>query len=182
MKGRKVAEKYAQALFELACEKDKLEEVTDEFKEIAKVVEENEDLQQVLKTPEITILEKKELLKAIFAKEVTQTTFNFLRLLVDKKRQQLIPLIYEVFKELADKEKQRLDVTVEAAVELSSNQKKKLKEKLAKSLGENINLEVEINKELIGGLILRTKNKVLDVSLLGELENLKSNLQTLEVS
>ncbi len=182
MKGRKIAEKYAQALFELGREEDKLQELQKEFAEVARVAEANEELSQLLEQPELTVAEKKELLAKIFADELSTTSFNFLQLLVDKKRESLLPLIYQAFKERVDKEEDKLEVTVEAAVKLSADQQKKLKEKLRTSLEKEIKLNVEEKPSLIGGLVLKTKNKVLDISFINQLQRIKNNLQQLEVS
>ncbi|GAB6099486.1 F0F1 ATP synthase subunit delta [Halanaerocella petrolearia] len=177
-----VAEKYAQALFELAQEEDNLEATLTEFADLTTMVQESEELNQVLHHPELTGEQKKELFAKVFADELSNDLFNFVKLLIDKSRETLLDLIYQQFKKLVDKEANRLEVEVRSPIELSQEQQERLQTKLAEQLNKDIKLEVEIKPDLIGGLVLKIGDKIIDGSLASQLENLNQNLKELEVS
>src|SRR6056297_1547741 len=179
---QQVAEKYAQALFELAQEEASLEDILAEFTELIDLVQNNQELRQMLQHPELSGQQKKEVLAELFASELSTTLFNFINLLVDKKRANLLVTIYQQFKKLADEEANRLAVEVKSPIELSANQLEKLRTKLESELDKEIELEVTVKPDLIGGLVLQIGDKVIDGSLLTQLENINQDLNRLEVS
>lgn len=181
MLNKEIAEKYAQALFDLALEEDVLDSFLQEFAEVLEVIKEHE-LKRVLEHPQLTNSQKKEIFEELFAAEIDKELLNFLKLIIDKKRQDYLSLIYQRFVALVDIEQQRLKVEVKSACELSHSNLERLKNKLEDLTNKEINLEIKVMPKLIGGLILQIGDKVIDGSLLNYLKNLEEDLKSLEVS
>ncbi|AGB42335.1 ATP synthase, F1 delta subunit [Halobacteroides halobius DSM 5150] len=179
---QEIAEKYAQALFEVAQEEETLDQILEEFSQLVTVIDESKELNEVLEHPELSARQKKEILTEAFESQLSEKLFNFIKLVVDKKREDLLQLIYQQFKKKVDDFADRLQVGVEAPIELSAQQQEKLKLKLEEQLNKTIELKVEIKPRLIGGLVLKIGNKVIDGSLLRKINNLNKNLKMLEVS
>ncbi|MBM7557011.1 ATP synthase F1 subunit delta [Halanaerobacter jeridensis] len=177
-----IAEKYADALFELAQEEDELETIVDEFDEVAALVEENEELNQVLEHPGLDYKQKKKILEEVFSGQLSTTFLNFIKLLIDKKREVYLPQIHQQFIDMLAAKENRLTVAVETPIELSDKHQSKLKDKLQSALDKKIELEIEVKPDLIGGLVLKIGNKVIDGSIKNYLQEVELNLQTLEVS
>ncbi|MGM0501249.1 MAG: ATP synthase F1 subunit delta [Bacillota bacterium] len=177
-----VAEKYAEALFDLAVEESSLESITEEFNEVIDVVEDSEELNKVINHPKLSYKQKKELLTKVFEGELSTELLNFLMLLADKKRIEHLAAINQEFNVLVEEAQNKLNVAVKSAVEISTKQQKKLKEKLSSILDKEISLSLEVDQELIGGLVLQIGDKVIDGSIQNYLQELELDLQTLEVS
>ncbi|ADL13705.1 ATP synthase F1 subunit delta [Acetohalobium arabaticum] len=182
MRKSEIAKRYSQALFELAKENEKLEEILNEFEKFITLLKQSDELRKIITHVEITYEQKKDILTEIFAEELSINLFNFIKLLIDKNRANLLETIYQQFKDSVNDELNKLEVEVRSPIELTTQQKKKLKEKLGKALEKNIELQIEINQDLIGGLVLKIGNKVIDGSLTTEIENLSRDLRKLQVS
>ena len=179
---QEIAEKYAGALFDLAVEEDNLETILAEFDELTTLVQENKELSQMLGHPGLDYHQKKEILTEVFSEKISTTLFNFLKLLIDKKREVYLTQIYQQFKKLVDEKQNKLIVEVTSPIELPTKHKTKLKDKLQGALDKKIELDVEINPDLIGGLVLKIGDKIIDGSIKNYLQEVELNLQTLEVS
>jgi F-type H+-transporting ATPase subunit delta len=177
-----VAKKYAGALFDLANEEEDLETILDEFSEVATLVQENDELNQMLGHPGLDYHQKKEILGELFSDKLSTTLFNFLQLLIDKKREVYLTEIYNSFKQLVDEEQNKLIVAVTAPIELSTKYQTKLTDKLQTILDKEIELEIEVDPDLIGGLVLKIGDKIIDGSVQNYLQEIELDLQTLEVS
>lgn len=182
MIAEEVGEKYAEALFELATEEDDLDEMAAEFSEVVEIAQENEELNQVLNHPKLSYKQKKEIVVEVFSGEISDNLFNFLQLLIDKKRIEFLDVIYQEFQALVDDAENKLEVEVTAPRELSAKHQDKLKTKLGNLLDREITLQLEVEPDLIGGLILQIGDKVIDGSIKKYLQDMKLDLQTLEVS
>ncbi|MGM0369263.1 MAG: F0F1 ATP synthase subunit delta [Bacillota bacterium] len=177
-----IAKKYAVALFDLAKEEEDLDTILDEFSEVVTLVEENKELNQMLGHPGLDYHQKKDMLGQIFSEKLSTTLFNFLQLLIDKKREVYLTEIYNSFKQLVDEEQNKLIVAVTAPIELSAKYQTKLKDKLQSILDKEIELEIEVDSDLIGGLVLKIGDKIIDGSVQNYLQEIELDLQTLEVS
>ncbi|MFO7819545.1 MAG: ATP synthase F1 subunit delta [Halanaerobacter sp.] len=179
---QEIAEKYAEALFELVTEENELEDIAAEFADVIEIAQENKELNQVLNHPKLNYEQKKEIVAEIFKGQISTDLFNFLKLLIDKNRIEFLDEIYQEFNSLVEDRENKLEVKVTAPLELSTAQKKSLKKKLGNILDKDITLELEIEPDLIGGLILKIGDKVIDGSIRNYLHEMELDLQTLEVS
>jgi ATP synthase F1 delta subunit len=166
---------YAQALFEAGKDKGKLDSVQSQLAQFVDVVDRNRELQVFLFSPYLSSADKKEGLgRAISGAE--PELLNFFELLVEKHRMPEIFRIRREFDELWKKENRRLDVTVVSAVELDEAVIKRIGEEVERQTGEAVELSSRVDDEILGGIVLRVGNMVLDASIRTRLEKLRKSV------
>ena len=167
-----IARVYGDALFEVAREGDKLDEIRDQLGEFADAVAENHDLQVFLFSPYFSSQEKREgIAKAVTGAE--DELKNFLELLAEKHRMPAIFRMRRRFDELWAEERQRLEVRLVSAVELDSKVVKSVGEEVERQTDRKVDLEAEVDPDILGGLVLKVGNMVLDASIRNKLERLR---------
>lgn len=172
-----VGSRYAEALFEIARAQNKIDELEEELRSVNSVVAASRELQKVLYHPQIAPEEKKGILKAIFEGKVSATTVNFLYLLVDHKREAFLKDIVTFFTSLADRARNVVQVQVTSAVELTAEEKGKLKETLEKATRKNVRAEYSVDPSLIGGVVVRIGDRVIDGSVKTRLAGMREHLR-----
>ncbi len=172
-KNSKSAKRYAKALIELASKDVSFDKIYFDMNFIIGIISKNPDLANFLETPVISKNDKKDVLEKIFLNRVCEPVLNFLFLLNENSRLNILDDICASFKEYLDEEKNILNVYVTSCVELSYEQKNALKTKLEARLGKNINTEYNIQNSVLGGLIIKINDTVIDLSLKKRIENLK---------
>jgi ATP synthase F1 delta subunit len=168
---------YGDALFDVALAEGKLDAIHDELGEFADAMSENRDLQVFLFSPYFSSAEKKEGLGRVVsgAEEEFQ---NFLELLAEKHRMPAIFQIRRRFDERWAEENKRLEVTLTSAVELDSDLVKRVGEEIERQTDRTIDMTAEVDPEVLGGLVLRVGNRVLDASIRAKLERLRKEVAT----
>ena len=167
-----IATVYARSLFEVAQERDALDTVRDQLGEFADVLRDNRDLQVFFFSPYFSTEEKKEgLHKALDGAD--EIFMNFLELLLEKHRMPLIYRIRRDFDVLYREERKLLPVQVTSAVELDAELVKSLGERIGQATGREVELTAEVQPDLIGGIVLRVGNSILDASIRNRLEQLR---------
>lgn len=170
-----IARVYAEALFEVAQEKDTLDKIHDQLGEVADAITENRDLQVFLFSPYFSSAEKREGIgRAISGAEEELT--NFLELLAEKHRMPAIFRIRRRFDDMWAKEEQRLEVRLTSAVELPSSVVKQVGKEIEKQTGQTIEISSDVDENILGGLVLRVGNMVLDASVRNKLERLRKEV------
>ncbi|MBU5293079.1 F0F1 ATP synthase subunit delta [Anaerosalibacter bizertensis] len=176
-----VSKRYALALFETGLELDKIEEFKNEISFISKVLEKEPDLEAVLIHPKITKDEKKNLVDSLFKGSVSQELLNFLYVIIDKRRERYIREIDSYYHYLYNEEKNILEATAITAVPMDRKAEDKLKIILSNKLGKNIVLKNVVDKEVVGGVMLKVENKIIDGTVKGQLESIEKNLKSMKV-
>ena len=170
-----IASVYARSLFEVAMEQDKLDKVRDELGEFADALKESRELQVFLFSPYFSTKEKSEGLdKAISGAD--DTTVNFLRLLIEKHR---MPVLFRVRAELDrlwEEENRLLPVTVTSAVELPKATVKQIGDRIAEQTDRKVDLQSNVDPDILGGIVVRVGNSVLDASIRNRLENFRKQV------
>ena len=170
-----IARVYADALFAVADDSGKLDKVRDQLGEFADAVAADRDLQIYFFSPYFSSAEKREGIdKAVSGAE--PEFVNFLELLAEKHRMPAIFRIRQDFDELWAKANKRLEVTVTSAVELDSGVVKQVGEAVEKQTDRKVDLTSEVDEDILGGLVLRVGNMVLDASLRAKLERLRKEV------
>jgi ATP synthase F1 delta subunit len=170
-----IARIYAQSLFEVARERDKLDAIHEQVGQIADTIAENRDLQVFLFSPYFTSAEKRDgIARAVSGAE--PELMNFLELLAEKHRMPVIFRIRERLDELWAKEKGQLEVRLTSAVELDQEIVKRVRSEIERQTGQTIELSSDVDEGIIGGLVLRVGNMVLDASLRSKLERLRKEV------
>jgi F-type H+-transporting ATPase subunit delta len=167
-----IARVYSEALFEVAQDKDSLDEIHEQLGEISDVLAENRDLQVFFFSPYFSSAEKRDGIKRAID-GANPELVNFLELLAEKHRMPALFRIRKRFDELWAKENKRLGVTVTSAVELDSQIVESIGAEIEKQTGQTIELQSEVDPEILGGLRLQVGNMVLDASIRSRLEKLR---------
>ncbi len=168
---------YANAIFELAKEENKVEEMNKEFKDLYEVFKSENDLRKILETPVISSKEKKDLLDKLFKDEVSKDVFNFMKVLVDKDRMNEFMRISEGFFELYRKESNILLAEVYTVEELPENIIASLTDKLAELTGSKIEIKQIVDDTLLGGVKIKIGSRIIDSSIINKLNNLGESLR-----
>jgi ATP synthase F1 delta subunit len=166
---------YAEALFEVARDKGKLDAVGDQLGRFADVVEGDRDLQVFLFSPHFSSAEKVDGLRRAISGAEPELQ-NFLELLIDKKRMTEVFRIRRQFEQLWKQENKRLDVTVTSAVELDPAVVEKVGSEVERQTGRKVELASRVDGEILGGIVLQVGNMVLDASIRSRLEKLRKSV------
>jgi F-type H+-transporting ATPase subunit delta len=170
-----IARVYAEALFDVAKEKDKLDRIHDELNEFAEAMRDNRDLQVFFFSPYFSTAEKRDGIERAVS-DADPEFVNFLELLAEKHRMPLIFRIQGQFEERWKEENRMLDVTVTSAVELDPEIVKKIGAEIEKQTDRSVELRSAVDENLLGGIVLQVGNMVLDASIRNRLEKLRRNI------
>jgi F-type H+-transporting ATPase subunit delta len=174
--GNVVANVYANALLEIGTSKNILEQVEEELGVVANLFSENRDILIFLGTPGISADAKKEFIDKAFSGNFLEIIVNFLKVLIDNNRQTLLQPVHEAFKELIDSVNNRLRVTVVSSAKLDQGLVEKLRSALADKYKKSIILNEAIDESILGGIVLRIGDVIVDGSLIKDLKNIRYNL------
>ena len=166
---------YAEALFAAGEDKGKIDQLQEQLGQFADAVDGDRELQIFLFSPYLSSNEKVEGLKRAVTGAEPEFT-NFLELLVEKGRMPELFRIRREFDELWKKAHQRLDVTVTSAIELDPGVVGKIGEEVERQTGEKVELTSRVDSEILGGIVLRVGNMVLDASIRTRLEKLRKSV------
>jgi ATP synthase F1 delta subunit len=170
-----IARVYAEALFDVAKEKDTLDRIQEELSQFADVLSEDHEMQVFLFSPYFSSAEKREGLEKSVSGADPEFV-NFLELLVEKHRMPLVFRIQRQFEQRWKQENQKIDVTVTSAIELDPAVAEKVGKEIEKQTGRSVELRSDVDEGIIGGLVLQVGNMVLDASIRNRLEKLRKNI------
>jgi F-type H+-transporting ATPase subunit delta len=169
------AHAYADALFEVAKEKGKLDAIRDQLAQLTDAVDGNRELQVFFFSPYFSSAEKIDgVVRAISGAD--PEFVNFLELLIEKGRMTEIFRIRRQFEERWKQENRRIDVTVTSAVELDPAVVAKIGEEIGRQTGQEVDLASRVDDAILGGVVLQVGNMVLDASIRARLEKLRKSV------
>ena len=167
-----IARVYAAALFDVAKDRGKLDAIREQLGQVADAIAGNHDLQVFFFSPYFSSAEKRDgIARAVSGAE--PELINFLELLAEKHRMPAIFRIRRRFDELWAVENKRLEVRLTSAVELDPAIVERVGAEIEKQTGHRIDLESSVDEDILGGLVLRVGNMVLDASVRNKLERLR---------
>ncbi len=169
----RIAYRYAEALLSAAEEQQSVKQVGDDLALIQKITKESREMQLFLKSPIIKHEKKQEVLETVFAGRVQPLTLQFLRLLTEKEREDLLLHTIEAFFRLEDIKLAIANITVTSADNLSEEQIARLTKRFESYSGKKVRLRLAIDKGLVGGFVARIDDIVLDGSVKRQLETLQ---------
>jgi len=172
-----LARPYAKAAFEYALNEGKLADWSAMLNLVAEAAT-NKEVAEVLKNPSLASNDKAELLLEICQSKIDDQGRNFIKLLSEKSRLPLIPVIAEIYEAFKVEQEKSVEAVVTSAFELQAEQQQLLVDALRKRLGREVILKVEIDKRLIGGVVIRTGDLVIDGSIRGKLAKLAESLKS----
>lgn len=177
-----VATTYGDALFELALEENTLDAMLEEVRAVSAILGENKELGQLMNHPKIVKEEKIHFLEEIFSGRISKELLGFMRLLVEKDHFGEMQKVFTYFIEKAKEYKNIGTAYVTSATELTEDQKKAIVERLLATT-KYVGFEVQYNVDatLIGGLVIRIKDRVVDSSIKTRLYNMTRELQEIKL-
>src|SRR3954452_2004595 len=167
-----IAEVYARSLFEVAKEHDRLDDVHEQLDQFADELSRNRELQVFFFSPYFSSDEKKDGVAKVIDGG-NEYFVRFLELLAEKHR---LPVLFRIRRELDSlwaKEQRLLEVLVTSAVDLDEETVKAIGKKIEEQTGHRVELAARVDADLIGGLVIRVGNMVLDASVRNRLERLR---------
>lgn len=178
-----VSKVYGDALFETAMEKNQVDVLYEEVCSLVPILEGNPELTALLNNPRVVKEEKTSIIQQVFSGRVAEELMGFLTVVVEKDRQNDLVPICEYFIQRVKEFKRIGTASVTSAVELSEDQKMRLKEKLLAST-EYVMFEMDyrVDPSLIGGMVIRIGDRVVDSSIRTRLYELKRELSQLQLA
>ena len=170
-----IARVYAEALFGVAEDKGKLDEVHEQLGEIADAIAENRDLQVFFFSPYFSSAEKRAGIGRVLSGAEPELV-NFLELLAEKHRMPVLFRIRRRFDEMWAKERRRLAVRLTSAVELPKDVVAEVGSQIEDQTGQTIELQTDVDEDVLGGIVLQVGNMVLDASVRNKLERLRKEV------
>jgi F-type H+-transporting ATPase subunit delta len=170
-----IAEVYARALFQVAKEHDVLDRVHDELGELADALSENRELQVFFFSPYFSSEEKKEGVERV-VEGADERFVNFLQLLAERHRMPVLFRIRRSFDALWAEERRLLPVTVTSAVELDDSLVEDIGKRIEEQTGRQVELSSHVDPDVLGGLVVRVGNMVLDATVRNRLEQLRKQV------
>lgn len=171
-----LARPYAAAVFKRAKETGTTEKWSDNLTFIDAVLNDL-NVAKIVRHPKVSDEQKAALMQDLCQGQGSAEVTNFLRLLVYNKRLGLIPEIVRLYEELKAEDEGYIEVGVTTAYALSKEAKAGLSTSLEKALGKNVHMKVAVDKSLIGGVLVRAGDKVIDGSIRGQLKHMQKTLQ-----
>jgi F-type H+-transporting ATPase subunit delta len=170
-----IAEVYARSLFEVAKEHDVLDRVHEELGEFAEALSDDRTLQVFLFSPYFSSQEKREGVRKVVS-DADERIVNFLELLAERHRMPALFRIRREFDALWAEENQLLPVTVTSAVELDEGLVEEIGERIEEQTGRKVELSSNVDPDVLGGLMVRVGNMVLDGTVRNRLERLRKQV------
>ncbi len=170
-----IAEVYSRALFEAAVENDVLDRVHDELGEFSDALSKDRDMQVFFFSPYFSSEEKKDGISRVI-QDADPRLVNFLELLAERHR---LPAVFRIRRHLDtmwSEENKLLPVSVTAAVELDESLVKEIGERIERQTGRKVELSSKVDPDVLGGIVLRVGNMVLDASIRNRLERLRKQV------
>ncbi|MDA9679954.1 F0F1 ATP synthase subunit delta [Gammaproteobacteria bacterium] len=171
-----IARPYARAAFSRALDQANGLETWFRMLNLLAVAVSEPIVEEALDNPIQTIKDEIGILLELMRDDLNQDGQNFVSVLAENGRLALLPTIFELFALLKANHEKTMDVAVASAFDVSDEEKTELGAALQRMLQRNINLETEVDKSLIGGVVIRTENTVIDDSVKGRLEKLSQVL------
>jgi F-type H+-transporting ATPase subunit delta len=170
-----LAQVYARSLFEVALEHDALDELREQIGQFADAVNENRELAVFFFSPYFSTKEKQEALGRILD-GANPVLMNFLSLLIENHRMPVIFRIRQEYQRLWEEENRMLPVQITSAIALDDATTASLGETIGERAGRKVTLAAIVDPDILGGIILRVGNSILDASIRNRLEQLRRHV------
>lgn len=172
----RVASHYAQALFELAEKEGKIDRVLGDLSTVNMTLNSDPEFEKLMKHPGIPSVEKKQLVVNLFKDKCDDLTLRLVEMLCDRRRLEVLPEVEVSYKQLLREKKGIVVGTLVSAEPLDEGQRAHLESQLRQKLGKQLELNVEVDKSLLGGFVLKLSDQVIDGSLKGRLQAIERSL------
>ncbi len=169
------ARRYAQAVFEIAVDSDELERWLDDLTQLANSIA-NEEFRRTLSAPRISMAQKEVLIRESLGATVGPLALNLICLLASRGQIHVLPAIADRFQEMLDTHQGVERAEVVSAVSLTDAQREQVTKMLNDLSGQDVRLTTRIDPEILGGLVIRIGDRVMDGSARSRLQNMRREL------
>ncbi len=170
-----IAQVYARALFEVASERDLLDVIREQLGEFVEALESITELQIFFFSPYFSTGEKKDALGRVI-KGADEVFMRFLETLVDAHRMPVLFRLRARYEQLWDEANRVLPVSITSAIPLDKAVVNEIVERIGEQTGQKVELTTADDPEILGGVVVRVGNSILDASIKGRLEQLRKQL------
>jgi ATP synthase F1 delta subunit len=170
-----LAQVYARSLFDAAKQASKLDVLREQLGQFADAVDKNRELQVFFFSPYFSTKEKQEALHRLLVDADAQLV-NFLELLIENHRMPVIFRIRRTFEQLWEQENRELPVEITSAIELDDATTDSVAQRIGESTGQRVMLTTRVDPSIIGGIVVRVGNSILDASIRNRLEQLRRHV------
>ena len=173
---------YGEALFELAVEEGRTAELMEEIKLVQQVLSDNPELAKMMQHPGIPVNEKEQVIEQVWGGKVSREVTGLMVMLLKKEHYGQLPQVLAYFLEQV-REKERIGIAyVRTAVELSTAQREKVEKRLLETTSyRTFEMHFDVDPSLIGGMIIRIGDRVVDSSIKTRLENMSRQLYQIKL-
>ena len=176
IKNLKISKKYAQALFEASNEADALDIIYNDLIFTEETIRTNIELSDFLASPIIKQEDKKDVINKLFKIHVNKITLDFLFLLIEADRIDIIKDVLNQFSTIYNSIKNIVKPIIKSAIELNEIQKNAIEVKLQSKLNKRVEPDYVVDSEIIGGLVIELDDKTIDCSLKNKFDNMQKHL------
>jgi F-type H+-transporting ATPase subunit delta len=173
MSNLRVARRYARALMMTTEQRKTVESVAKDLALIGTTLHGSRDLRLMMASPVVSPPKKTAVFNELFGKRVSADTLEFVRFLISKGREGLLPEVIEQYKAILDDSLGVVAVTVKSATELTTQQEKELQLQMERYTKKKVRVVISIDKAIKGGLVVKIGDTVLDASIRHQLEILR---------
>jgi F-type H+-transporting ATPase subunit delta len=170
-----LAEVYARSLFEVARDQGKLDELREQLAQFADALDQNRELAVFFFSPYFSTKEKQDGLERLLD-GAEETFLNFLKLLIENHRMPVIFRTRQQFERLWERENQLLPVDITSAIALDQETTESLGRTIGERAGRKVRLAAHVDPDILGGIVLRVGNSILDASIRNRLEQLRRHV------
>lgn len=171
-----VVRNYAEALLEIAAREDAVEAYGEHLSEVAALYRLEEDVRRFLDTPRISLEEKKDAVRDAWGGQTPERFVRFLLVVLEKGRQRQLPRIADAYGDLVDERQGRVHATVTLAREPGEEFRREISEALDGVVDRSVVPHFRVDQEILGGIVIRMEDHVMDGSLRRRLSDLESTL------
>ena len=172
-----ISKRYARAFFDIAKEEKQIEPYYDELDQFASLISQNKSLKDFLANPIFEQAAKKGVVEKLIVKfKLSGMTVNFIRLLVDKNRIDILGEIVVGYRQMMDETLKKVRVNVKTAYALSDDLRSLISASLEQSLGKKVDMTVEEDPTLLGGVVIGVGDTLYDGSIKSQLNNMRNLL------
>ena len=167
---------YAQALLDLANEANSAAAIGEELRDLRQIIESNDLFARVLADPAISNEERGRLLNSVFGGRASHLVLNFLGLVNVKGRSNLLTAIAGAYDSLLEAQQGNVEVDVTVAHKLNDDQLESVRRTVSEALKRNAVVQQNLDESIIGGILLRVRDQLIDGSVRAQLEAMRQKL------
>ena len=171
-----LVEAYAEALFQVARAEERMDQVEEDLTHLKKTLDSNIELREFLNNLQISSSGKQDALSKIFGESLSPITLHWMNLIVDQGRQRKLPTIIEAFFTLTQDAREKITAEIVTSVPLSEDLARRMESELSRVTKKRVFLKPVVDDSILGGVIVKVDNKVIDGSVRTRLEDIRKEM------